>query len=217
MLRPVLGLSARSNAAGFSASRPRPLCSYSPKYRASCQIKPSLRTRADCWSNNKPDVTAGSNMRHGQNASPSRPERRRAGFGASSGAYIFRWPASMRATPTQLSVRMNKSDQNDARGLAELVGIGWYREVKVKSEESQRIRSTLVARSRLVGIRRSIENQVRSMIIEYGLLFRKVFRSESKSPSCWAKITRGAASLRHCCSTSMCAISSAGSAFGQIR
>src|SRR5271154_3564082 len=72
-----------------------------------------------------------------------------------------------------LSVRMNKSDQNDARGLAELVRVGWYREVKVKSEESQRIRSMLVARSRLVGIRRDIENQVRSMIKEYGMLFRR--------------------------------------------
>ncbi|MFY0053408.1 transposase, partial [Acinetobacter baumannii] len=72
-----------------------------------------------------------------------------------------------------MSVRMNKSDQNDARGLAELVRVGWYREVKVKSEESQRIRSMLVARSRLVGIRRDIENQVRSMIKEYGLLFRR--------------------------------------------
>lgn len=70
-----------------------------------------------------------------------------------------------------LSVRMNKSDQNDARGLAELVRIGWYREVKVKSEESQKIRAILVARSRLVSIRRDIENQVRSMIKEYGLLF----------------------------------------------
>jgi transposase len=59
---------------------------------------------------------------------------------------------------------MNKSDQNDARGLAELVRVGWYREVKVKSEESQRIRSMLVARSHLVGIRRDIEN---------GLLFRR--------------------------------------------
>lgn len=28
-----------------------------------------------------------------------------------------------------LSVRMNKSDENDALGLAELVRIGWYREV----------------------------------------------------------------------------------------
>lgn len=72
-----------------------------------------------------------------------------------------------------LSVRMNKSDQNDAHGLAELIRVGWYREVKVKSEESQKIRAMLVARSRLVGIRRDIENQVRSMIKEYGLLFRR--------------------------------------------
>lgn len=77
-----------------------------------------------------------------------------------------------------LSVRMNKSDQNDARGLAELVRVGWYREVKVKSEESQRIRSMLVARSRLVGIRRDIENQVRSMIKEYGLLFGRAIGSQ---------------------------------------
>lgn len=70
-----------------------------------------------------------------------------------------------------LSVRMNKSDQNDARGLAELVRIGWYREVRVKSEESQIIRSMLVARFRLVAIRRDIENQVRSMLKESGLLF----------------------------------------------
>ncbi|UEM12329.1 IS110 family transposase [Bradyrhizobium barranii subsp. barranii] len=70
-----------------------------------------------------------------------------------------------------LSVRMNKSDQNDARGLAELVRVGWYREVKVKSEESQKIRAILVARSRLVSMRRDIENQVRSLIKECGLLF----------------------------------------------
>ncbi len=72
-----------------------------------------------------------------------------------------------------LSVRINKSDQNDAKGLAELVRVGWYREVKVKSEESQKVRAILVARSRLVSIRREIENQVRSMIKEYGLLFRR--------------------------------------------
>ena len=70
-----------------------------------------------------------------------------------------------------LSVRMNKSDQNDARGLAELVRIGWYRQVPVKSEASQLVRSLLVARSRLVTIRRDLENQVRSMLKECGLLF----------------------------------------------
>jgi len=70
-----------------------------------------------------------------------------------------------------LSVRMNKSDENDARGLAELVRIGWYREVAVKSEASQQVRSLLVARSRLVAVRRDLENQMRSMLKECGLIF----------------------------------------------
>jgi transposase len=72
-----------------------------------------------------------------------------------------------------LSVRLNKSDPNDARGLAELIRVGWYREVRVKSDESQAIRSLLVARSRLVSIRRDLENQVRSLLKELGLLFKK--------------------------------------------
>jgi transposase len=77
-----------------------------------------------------------------------------------------------------LSVRMNKSDENDARGLAELVRVGWYREVKVKSAESQAIRSMLVARSRLVEIRRDLENQTRSMLKEYGLQFSRSIGSQ---------------------------------------
>lgn len=72
-----------------------------------------------------------------------------------------------------LSVRMNKSDPNDAHGLAELIRVGWYRAVRVKSDESQAVRSLLVARSRLVSIRRDLENQVRSLLKEVGLLFRR--------------------------------------------
>ncbi|MFM9845988.1 MAG: IS110 family transposase [Hyphomicrobiaceae bacterium] len=70
-----------------------------------------------------------------------------------------------------LSVRINKSDPNDARGLAELMRMGWYREVRVKSVESQLVRSLLVARARLVAIRRDLENQVRSLLKENGQLF----------------------------------------------
>lgn len=70
-----------------------------------------------------------------------------------------------------LSVWMNKSDENDAGGLAELVRIGWYREVLVKSKTSQRVCSLLIARARLVTMQRDIENQVRSMLKEYGLIF----------------------------------------------
>ncbi|WP_247807845.1 MULTISPECIES: IS110 family transposase [unclassified Bradyrhizobium] len=80
-----------------------------------------------------------------------------------------------------LSVQMNKSDQNDARGLAELVRLGWYREVKVKSEESQKIRAILVARSRLVSMHRDIENQVRSLIKKCGLLFPRAIGQQFRN------------------------------------
>ena len=77
-----------------------------------------------------------------------------------------------------LSVRMNKSDRNDARGLADLVRIGWFREVAVKSEQSQQVRSMLVARFRLVSIRRDLENQMRGLLKEYGLLFSRAIGSQ---------------------------------------
>lgn len=80
-----------------------------------------------------------------------------------------------------LSVRINKSDPNDARGLAELIRVGWYREVRVKSGDSQATRSLLVARSRLVSIRRDLENQVRSLLKEVGLLFPRAIRGPFRS------------------------------------
>jgi|SRR6516162_793781 transposase len=96
-----------------------------------------------------------------------------------------------------LLARMNKSDQNGARGLAELVRVGWYREVRVKSEESQKIRAMLVARSRLVAIRRDIENHVRSLIKEYGLLFPRAigqqFREQVGELLVWATIISSSA------------------------
>ncbi|WP_245420740.1 MULTISPECIES: hypothetical protein [Mesorhizobium] len=57
------------------------------------------------------------------------------------------------------------------RTIPAVVRIGWYREVKVKSAESGVTRSVLGARSRLVEIRRDLENQTPSMLKEYGLQF----------------------------------------------
>jgi transposase len=37
-----------------------------------------------------------------------------------------------------LSMRVNKTDRNDARGLAELIRMGWYREAKVKAWKADR-------------------------------------------------------------------------------
>jgi transposase len=52
---------------------------------------------------------------------------------------------------------------------------------QVKSKESQKIRAILVARARLVAIRRGIESQVRSRIKEYGLLFSRAIELQFRN------------------------------------
>ena len=71
-------------------------------------------------------------------------------------------------------MRVNKTDRNDARGLAELVRMGWYREAKVKSMESQQIRALLAARAKLVDLRRDLENQMRGLLKSLGLIVGKI-------------------------------------------
>lgn len=78
-----------------------------------------------------------------------------------------------RHTNAALSMRMNKSDRNDARGLAELARMGWYREAKVKSTESRHIRAMLAARAKLVDLRRDIENQMRGLLKGLGIVLGK--------------------------------------------
>lgn len=74
---------------------------------------------------------------------------------------------------------MNKSDPNDTRGLTDLLRVGWYREVRLKSDEGQAARYLLVARARLVSIRRDLENQVRCILTELGLLFPRAIGKQS--------------------------------------
>lgn len=79
-----------------------------------------------------------------------------------------------RHTKAALSMRLNKSDRHDARGLAELVRMGWYREAKVKSMESRYIRSLLIARAKLVDLKRDIENQMRGLLKSLGIVLPRV-------------------------------------------
>jgi transposase len=76
-----------------------------------------------------------------------------------------------------LSMRVNMTDRNDARGLAELARMGWYREATVKSIESRYTHSLLAARAKLVDLRRDVENQMRGLLKGLGLPLAK---SESK-------------------------------------
>ena len=68
-----------------------------------------------------------------------------------------------------LSTRMNKTDRGDARGIAELMRTGWFREVAPRSEESQAMRALMVARSRLVRMRADAQNQIRGLLKERGI------------------------------------------------
>src|SRR5438270_13568654 len=60
-----------------------------------------------------------------------------------------------------ISLQINKTDANDAFGLAQVVRTGWYREVAVKSMDAHTLRMLLVARSRLVSQRQATANTIR--------------------------------------------------------
>ncbi len=69
-----------------------------------------------------------------------------------------------------LSVQLNKTDANDAFGLAQIVRTGWYREVEVKSMESHKLRLLLTARERLVSMRTTLYSQIRGLLKTFGVV-----------------------------------------------
>jgi transposase len=67
-------------------------------------------------------------------------------------------------------MQINKTDQNDAEGLAQIVRTGWFRSVHVKSFDSHRARTLLGARTQLVGMRNRLSNHIRGVLKTFGLL-----------------------------------------------
>lgn len=76
-----------------------------------------------------------------------------------------------------LSLRLNKTDRNDALGLAEIMRVGWYREVVVKGQVAQSLRALLVARAQLVSQVTTLKNCVRGLLKVYGIVLRKKLRA----------------------------------------
>ena len=72
-----------------------------------------------------------------------------------------------------LALQLNKSDRNDARGLAQIVRTGWFREVAVKGVDSHLVRSLLTTRARLVRMRVDLANQIRGVLKPFGLVAGK--------------------------------------------
>ncbi len=69
-----------------------------------------------------------------------------------------------------LDMAANKTDANDADGLAHLAEVGFYRAVRVKGFDSMLARSLVAARIRLVRIATELSNQVRGLIKTLGLI-----------------------------------------------
>ncbi|TWB27685.1 hypothetical protein [Nitrospirillum bahiense] len=55
---------------------------------------------------------------------------------------------------------INKTDRNDAVGLAQIIRIGWFRQVHVESGASHVARALLISRGLLVGMHGDIDNQI---------------------------------------------------------
>src|SRR5271154_4870348 len=72
-----------------------------------------------------------------------------------------------------MSGQVNKTDKNDAYGLAQIVKAGWYREVEVKSLDSHTVRSMLGARAQLVSMRIEVTNQIRGILKTFGIVMGK--------------------------------------------
>lgn len=72
-----------------------------------------------------------------------------------------------------LSMMINKTDRNDAVGLAQIMRTGWFRQVHVKSGPSHLTRALLTSRGPLVGMRGDIDNQIRGLLKTFGILFGK--------------------------------------------
>jgi transposase len=68
-----------------------------------------------------------------------------------------------------LSAMTVKTDRQDARGIAQLLRMGWFRPVHAKSIGSQEIRALLVARKQLLGKLRDVELSIRGILRGFGL------------------------------------------------
>jgi transposase len=72
-----------------------------------------------------------------------------------------------------LDMKVNKTDANDAEGLAHLVRAGWHREVRVKSRRAMLAKALLGARSQLLSMSLALENQIRGILKTFGRIVPK--------------------------------------------
>jgi len=81
-----------------------------------------------------------------------------------------------RHVKTALSAMSIKTDRNDARGIAQLMRMGWFRPVHAKSVGSREVRALLVARKQLLSKLMDLEASMRGILRGFGLKMGVVTR-----------------------------------------
>ena len=77
-----------------------------------------------------------------------------------------------------LKLVINKTDRNDARGIAQLMLHGWFKPVHCKSMEAQEVRALLTARKLVQAKLRDIEMSLRGILRGFGLKVGRVTPAE---------------------------------------
>ena len=74
-----------------------------------------------------------------------------------------------RQVKAALSAMVVKTDRKDARGIAQLLRMGWFRPVHCKSPRAQEVRALLVGRKPLQGKLLDVELSIRGILRGFGL------------------------------------------------
>ena len=74
-----------------------------------------------------------------------------------------------RQVKNTLAAMRNKTDRNDARGIAQILRTGWYSRVHIKSMHSHRVRALLASRKAILKKCVDLENELRGLLRVFGI------------------------------------------------
>ena len=84
-----------------------------------------------------------------------------------------------RQANAELSAMRNKTDKNDARGIAQVLRTGWFSPVNMKSREAHGVRALLSTREALLKKTMDLANEVRGLLKIFGIRLPKTVKHGS--------------------------------------
>jgi transposase len=84
-----------------------------------------------------------------------------------------------RQVSAALSAMRNKTDRNDARGIAQILRTGWFSPVHMKSREAHGVRALLSTRKALLNKTIDLANEVRGLLKIFGIRLPKTVKHGS--------------------------------------